>query len=197
MVQAFATWPFGTIRRMAYALLALACLSPMAFAQGSAQSAAYPTRPVRLLLGFAPGGATDVVARILQQSISEHLGQPLVIENRPGASGMIATQELVRAAPDGYTLAIIVSAHAGMAALQRNLPFDPMRDIAPITLVIHMPALVAVPAKSPVQNLQDLVALARATPGGLTYSTSGPGGWQEFGVTDFGRRLGVSFVHVP
>jgi tripartite-type tricarboxylate transporter receptor subunit TctC len=120
-----------------------------------------------------------------------------VIENRPGASGMIATQELVRSAPDGYTLAIIVSAHAGMAALQRNLPFDPIRDIAPVTLVIHMPALVAVPAKSPVQNLQDLVALARATPAGLTYSTSGPGGWQEFGVTDFGQRLGVNFVHVP
>ena len=192
MVQAFATWSFGTIRRIAYALLALACLAPMAFAQTTAQSAAFPTRPVRLLLGFAPGGATDVVARILQQSISEHLGQPLVIENRPGASGMIATQELVRAAPDGYTLAIIVSAHAGMAALQRNLPFDPMRDIAPITLVIHMPALVAVPAKSPVQSLQDLVALARATPGGLTYSPSGPGGWQEFGVTDFGRSMKFS-----
>ena len=125
MVQAFATWSFGTIRRMAYALMALLCYSNMAFAQSTTQSTAYPTRPVRLLLGFAPGGATDVVARILQQSISEHLGQPLVIENRPGASGMIATQELVRAAPDGYTLAIIVSAHAGMAALQRNLPFDP------------------------------------------------------------------------
>lgn len=197
MVQAFANRAFRIAWRAACALAALACLSPMAFAQNTTPAAAYPTRPVRLLLGFAPGGATDVVARILQQSISEHLGQSLVIENRPGASGMIATQELVRAAPDGYTLAIIVSAHAGMAALQRNLPFDPIRDIAPITLVIHMPALVAVPAKSPVQSLQDLVTLARATPGGLTYSTSGPGGWQEFGVTDFGKRLGVSFVHVP
>jgi tripartite-type tricarboxylate transporter receptor subunit TctC len=130
MIQAFAIRAFHSVGRTAFALLALACISSAAFAQ----SAAYPTRPVRLLLGFAPGGATDVVARILQQSISEHLGQPLVIENRPGASGMIATQELVRAAPDGYTLAIIVSAHAGMAALQRNLPFDPIRDIAPITL---------------------------------------------------------------
>jgi tripartite-type tricarboxylate transporter receptor subunit TctC len=166
MVQTFALGASGTIRRAACLLLGLICLAPIASAQ-SPTSGAYPTRPVRLLLGFAPGGATDVVARILQQSISEHLGQQLVIENRPGASGMIATQELVRSAPDGYTLAIIVSAHAGMAALQRNLPFDPIRDIAPVTLVIHMPALVAVPAKSPVQNLQDLVALARATPAGL------------------------------
>lgn len=101
MIQAFAIRAFRLARRAAFALLALACLAPMAFAQSTTQSAAYPTRPVRLLLGFAPGGATDVVARILQQSISEHLGQPLVIENRPGASGMIATQELVRAAPDG------------------------------------------------------------------------------------------------
>lgn len=172
----------------------------LAQAQGSqaaGASGAYPVRPVRLLLGFAPGGATDVVARILQQSISEHLGQPLVIENRPGASGMIATQELIRQAPDGYTLAIIVSAHAGMAALQRNLPFDPIRDIAPITLVIHMPALVAVPATSSARSLQDLVALARATSAGLTYSTSGPGGWQEFGVTAFAQRLGINLVHVP
>ncbi|MBM3587880.1 MAG: hypothetical protein FJX33_08740 [Alphaproteobacteria bacterium] len=193
MIQAFAIWAFRSAGRAACALWALAYISSAAFVQ----SAAYPTRPMRLLLGFAPGSATNVVARILQQSISEHLGQPLAAENRPGASGMIATQELVRAASDGYRLAIIVGAHAGPAALRHNMPLDPIRDMAPIRQIIHMPALVAVLAKSSVQSLQDLVALARATLSGLTYSASGPGGWQEFGVTDFGKRLGVSFVHVP
>jgi tripartite-type tricarboxylate transporter receptor subunit TctC len=172
-------------------------------APASAQTAppgggAFPSRPVRVLIGFAPGGATDIMARTMQPAMADHLGQPLVIENRPGASGMIATQELVRSAPDGHTIGWLSSAHAGMAAIQqRAMPYDAVRDIAHVSLVAHMPAVVAVPAASPVRTMQDLVALARATPGGLSYSTSGPGGWQQFGVTDFGRRLGLTLIHVP
>jgi tripartite-type tricarboxylate transporter receptor subunit TctC len=163
-----------------------------------AQPSAFPSRPIRVLIGFAPGGATDIMARTMQPAMAEHLGQSVIVENRPGASGMIATQELVRSAPDGHTIGWLSSAHAGMAAIQgRAMPYDAVRDISHITFVAHMPAIVAVPASSPIRSMQDLVALARSTPGGLSYSTSGPGGWQQFGVVDFGRRLGVTFVHVP
>jgi tripartite-type tricarboxylate transporter receptor subunit TctC len=174
----------------------LAGLAAPAVAQGT--SAAFPGRPVRMLVGFAPGGATDIIARTMQQALAERLGQPVVVENRPGASGMISTQELIRAAPDGHTVGWLVSAHAGIAGIQgRAMPYDAVRDITPISMVAHLPAVVTVPAASPARSLHGLIALARATAGGLSYSTSGPGGWQQFGVTEFGRRLGIGFIHVP
>jgi tripartite-type tricarboxylate transporter receptor subunit TctC len=176
--------------------IGLAALSGPALAQ--APSGPFPTRPIRMLVGFAPGGATDIIARTLQQTLAGRLGQPLIIENRPGASGMIATQELIRAAPDGHTVGWLVSAHAGIAAIRRPaMPYDALRDITPVTMVAHLPAVVTVPAASPARSMQALIALARETPGGLSYSTSGPGGWQQFGVTEFGRRLGIGMVHVP
>ncbi|TDG34308.1 Bug family tripartite tricarboxylate transporter substrate binding protein [Paracraurococcus ruber] len=173
----------------------LAGLSAPALAQGAG---GFPSRPIRMLVGFAPGGATDIIARTMQQSLSEQLGQPVLVENRAGASGMIATQEMIRAAPDGHTLGWLVSAHAGIAAIQgRAMPYDAVRDITPITMVAQLPAVVAVPAASPARSLPGLIALARETHGGLSYSTSGPGGWQQFGVVEFGRRLGLGLVHVP
>jgi tripartite-type tricarboxylate transporter receptor subunit TctC len=160
--------------------------------------ALFPNRPIRMLIGFAPGGATDIIARTMQQALSEQLEQTLMIENRPGASGMIATQELIRTVPDGHTIGWLVSAHAGIAGIQgRAMPYDAVHDITPISMVAHLPAVVTVPAASPARTLQELIALARTAPGGLSYSTSGPGGWQQFGVTEFGRRLGIDFVHVP
>ncbi len=158
----------------------------------------FPTRPIRMLVGFAPGGATDIIARTMQQALSDRLGQAVIIENRPGASGMIATQEMIRAAPDGHTIGWLVSAHAGIAGIRGPaMPYDAVRDITPISMVAHLPAVVAVPAGSPARSLAGLIALARETPGGLSYSTSGPGGWQQFGVTEFSQRIGIGFVHVP
>ena len=137
----------------------------LAAAAPALAQAPYPTRPVRLIVGFPPGGGVDINARMLAPKLAEHLGQPVVVENKPGASTNIANDFVAKSAADGYTLLINTAAIAINMSLFRNLPFDTLRDFAPVSLFSESPNVLVVPAKLPAQNVKDLVALARKSPG--------------------------------
>lgn len=156
-----------------------------------------PDRPLRLLVGFAAGGSTDVTARLVAQALGERLGQPVVVENRPGAGGNIAAEAAARATPDGHTLFMAVSGIlAANQALYRSIPFDPVRDFAPISQVAFIPNLVVVNAQSPVRDLASLIAHARANPGRVTYGSAGNGTSLHLAAALLGARAGVELVHV-
>ena len=162
-----------------------------------AAAQAYPSRPIRLVVGYAPGGGTDSVARVFADKISQSLGQSVIVDNRPGAAGNIASDYVVRAAPDGYT---ILMGNVGPMAVNPylyKLSFDPMRDLAPVTLLATAPLLVVVNPKLPVQTLQDLVALARRQPGKLSYSSAGVGSSNHLAGALFNIEAGTDIVHVP
>ena len=159
--------------------------------------APYPSRPVRLIVGFPPGGGVDINARMLAPKLAEHLGQPVVVENKPGASTNIANDFVAKSAADGYTLLINTAAIAINMSLFRNLPFDTLRDFAPVSLFSESPNVLVVPAKLPVQNVKDLVALARKSPGKLNYSSAGVGTTQHLAAELFKLRTGTYIVHIP
>ena len=163
-----------------------------------AQEPAYPTRPVRLLVGFPPGGALDNITRPLAQRLSERLGQPFLVENRPGAASNLAAEAVVRAAADGYLL--LMGNHSSLAvnaAVQRDLPFDPARDLAPVAQITTVPFVVAVPAELPVRSMAEFVALARARPGQLNAGSPGIASLQHLAIELLKRQAGVDIVHVP
>jgi len=163
-----------------------------------ARAQAWPTRPVTVLVPNPPGGGTDFAARLYAEPLSQALGQPVVIENRPGANGNIAITAAVRAAPDGYTLLLQYSGyHAGNPALMRNLPWDPVRDLTLVGLATIAPHVILVPASLPVASLVDFIAYARARPGRLNYASSGNGSIQHIAGVLFSRAIGVPMVHVP
>ena len=163
----------------------------------AARAQAYPTRPVRIIAGFAPGGATDIAARLVGQSLSERLGQQFVIENRPGAASNIATEAVVNAAPDGYTLLVATQVNAINATLYDKLKFDFLRDIAPIA-GIHREALIfEVNPSVPVRTVPDLIMYAKANPGKVNMATSGVGSANHFAGELFKMMTGVNLVHVP
>jgi tripartite-type tricarboxylate transporter receptor subunit TctC len=176
-------------RRHLLALAVLAAASRPALAQG------FPTRPIRLVIPWPPGGTADITGRLLQPGMAEALGQPVVIENRAGAGGSVGTAEFVRAEPDGHTIGILISSHASNAALMRGLPYDAVRDITPITNVVFAPNTFAVAAASPFRTLGDLIAVAKARP--LTYATSGNGTAQHIGGARFALMTGTRLEHVP
>ena len=152
-------------------LLTLLCLPLAAFAQ------AYPTKPVKLLIGFAAGGPTDVIARIIAQDMTATLGQTVLVENKPGATSMIATQEVKRAAPDGYTLYMTTLTHSVNAVLYADKkPYDPIADFTPITLVCHLPLVMVAKGDSPFNTAADVVKAAKEKPGEISYASSGNGG---------------------
>ena len=175
-------------------LLAFAVLL-CAAAAAAAQS--YPTRPLRLVVGFPPGGGVDINARMLAPKLAEYLGQPVVVENKPGASTNIANDFVAKSAPDGYTLLINTAAIAINMSLFRNLPFDTLRDFAAVSMFSESPNVLVVPAKLPAQNVQDLVALARKSPGKLNYSSAGVGTTQHLAAELFKLRTGTYIVHIP
>jgi tripartite-type tricarboxylate transporter receptor subunit TctC len=186
-------------RRSAVALGLLAAGRVLQHAPGArAQEAAYPTRPVRLLVGFPPGGGLDIMTRPLAQRLSERLGQPFLVENRPGAASNLAAEAVARAAPDGYLL--LMGNHTNLAlnaVLQRDLPFDPARDLAPVAQITAVSYVVAVPADLPVRSVAELVALARARPGQLNAGSSGIGSLQHLTIELLKRQAGVDIVHAP
>jgi tripartite-type tricarboxylate transporter receptor subunit TctC len=156
---------------MAVAVLALMSLGPAAVAQD-----AYPSRPVHLLVPFPPGGAVDIVARTLGDELSRRWGgASIVVENRPGAGGTIAEEAAAKAAPDGYTLVVVASGHAIVPFLYPRLPFDIFADFTPISLIANSPNLALVRADSPIKTMADLIAMARAKPGQLSYGHAGNG----------------------
>jgi tripartite-type tricarboxylate transporter receptor subunit TctC len=177
--------------RLAAGAAALPAVSHFAWAQ------TYPTRPVRLVVGFPPGGGTDITARLIGQWLSERLGQQLVIENRPGAGSNIATEGVVRAAADGYTLLLVSAAHAINATLYDRLNYNFLRDIAPVAGVIRVPNLMEVNPSLPPKSVPEFIAYAKANPGKVNYASGGNGTAQHLAGELFKIMTGVDMVHVP
>jgi len=158
----------------------------------------YPSKPVRILVGFAPGGGTDVTTRILAPGIAKRLGQPIIVENHPGAGGNIAAELVAKAAPDGYTLLMgTIAALAINPSLYRRATLDPLRDLTPITQTVLLANLVVAHPSLPVRTLQDLIALARAKPDTITYGSSGAGSAGHLAGELFKSMAQVKLVHVP
>nr|WP_314075256.1 tripartite tricarboxylate transporter substrate binding protein [uncultured Roseococcus sp.] len=173
--------------------LAAALASPGVRAQPG-----YPSRPIRLLVGFAPSGSTDIVARAMSQKLQSLLGQPIVVENRPGAGGSIATEQVSRSAPDGHTLLLgTIGPLAINPTLYRDLPFDPLKDLTSISRVGLVLNVLAVPADRPWRSVTELLAAARARPDTLTCATSGVGGAGHLANEQMNALAGVRTVHVP
>ena len=163
---------------------------------GNASAQSYPQKPVRLLVGFAPGGGTDIIGRLLAQKLTERWNQPVVVENKLGASGNIAAEVVAKSAPDGYTLLMAFSSHASNAALSK-LPFDIKRDFSSITLVGSGPALILANPALPAKTLGELVAYAKAHPGEIKYGSSGVGGPVHLAGELMQHLSGIEMVHVP
>ncbi|WP_426957950.1 Bug family tripartite tricarboxylate transporter substrate binding protein [Muricoccus radiodurans] len=179
------------------ALGSLAAALPLA-ARAQGGPAAYPTRPVTMLVGFAPGGGTDIVARLLGAKVQDDLGQPITIENRAGASGTVAAAATARARPDGYTLLTgTVSTQAAVAPLMNPPPYDQLRDFTPILLVGTLPLVVVVRADHPARDIPSLIALARDRPGALNYGSSGVASQQHLAAELLSQTAGVRMTHIP
>jgi tripartite-type tricarboxylate transporter receptor subunit TctC len=163
---------------------------------GGAVAQPYPTRPVRMLVGFPPGGGTDIAARLLAPKLSEYLGQQFVVENRPGATTNIATDLVAKSAPDGHTLLFTTSTIAINMSLFKNLPFDALRDFAPVSVFAEAPNLL-VAHESAGTNIAELVAKARSKPGGMNYSSAGSGTTQHLAGELFKVRSRTEIVHIP
>jgi tripartite-type tricarboxylate transporter receptor subunit TctC len=162
-----------------------------------ARAQAYPTRPVRILVGFAAGGTADIVARLMGQWLSERLGQPFIIENRPGAGGNVSTEAVVRASPDGYTLLLVTGAHTVNATLYDKLSFNLIRDIAPIASFSREPNVMVVNTFVPTKTVPEFIAYAKTNPGKVNMGSAGIGAPTHVAGELFKMMTGVNMVHVP
>jgi tripartite-type tricarboxylate transporter receptor subunit TctC len=182
-------------RRQFLQTAASAALLPVVSRIAWAQT--YPIRPVRWILGFPPGGPTDIVVRLVGQYLAEKTGQPFVIENRPGAGGNLATQAVVNATPDGYTILAIAHANAINATLYQNLPFNFIRDIAPVAGLVQMPNVLEVHPSVPAKSVSEFIAYAKANEGKVSYASSGSGTSAHLAAELFKAMTGVPMLHVP
>jgi tripartite-type tricarboxylate transporter receptor subunit TctC len=165
---------------------------------GLAQAQTYPSQPIRLIVPWPPGGGVDTMARIVATPLAQRLGQPVVIDNRPGAGGNIGTEQAARAKPDGYTLLMgSISPNAINVHLYSRLAFNPIKDFAPIVFVSSVPNILVVPAFSPATSAQELIALAKANPGKINYGSGGVGSSQHLAAAMFIAATKVDIVHVP
>jgi tripartite-type tricarboxylate transporter receptor subunit TctC len=162
-----------------------------------ARAQAYPTRPVRIIVGYPPGGSADVVARLIGQQLSERLGQSFVVENRPGAGTIIATEAVVKSAPDGYTLLVVDASPAINTALYHNLSFSFFRDIAPVACVMSVPLFMVVNPAVPAKTVPEFIAYAKANPRKVNMASNGNGGLLHLAGELFKIMTGVDLVHVP
>jgi tripartite-type tricarboxylate transporter receptor subunit TctC len=184
-------------RRLVAATGAATLVSSGAPVPASAQ-ASYPTRPITLVDGYVPGGGSDIVARLLAPKLQEQFGQPVVVENRPGASGTLAAGGVIRSLSDGYTMMIgTISTLSVVPQVMATPPYDPLRDLTPILEVAGVPQVVVVPAKSPFRNLRELLDFARASPGKLNFASSGVATSQHLVAELLSRRADVRMTHVP
>ena len=174
----------------------LLVLLVLCLASFPAASQTYPVRAVRMLVGFTPGGGTDIMARLLAPKLSEYLGQQFVVENRPGAATNIATEMVVRAAPDGYTLLFTTASMAINASLYKNLSFDVAKDLAPISVLSESPNVLVV-HQATANDVAGLLKTARARPGALNFSSAGSGTTQHLAAELFKLRTGTFIVHIP
>ena len=184
---------------MSARVLALVAAAATVAVEMSEHAAAqqYPSRPVRIISPFAPGGGNDTLCRIVAQRLGENLKQQIIVENRAGANGIVGTEVAARSAPDGYTIVLIPSGHAVNASLYRKLPFDSIRDFSPITLVGSSPLVLAVHPSLPVRSVKELIALARKQPGQLTYASAGVGASGHLGGALFETLTGTKLTHIP
>ncbi len=165
---------------------------------GGAQAQSYPVKPVRMVVAYPAGGSIDIVARLVGQKLAEGFGQQFVIENRAGASGNIGTDYVAKAAPDGYTLLMgSAAALASNVNLYAKLPFDPLRDFAPVILIVNQPNVLVLHPSVPAKTVKEFIALARSRPGKLNYGTSGTGSSQHMSGELFIMMTGINMVHVP
>jgi len=182
------------MRKLVYCAAVLSALSFTA--AGVDAQDKYPTKPIRLLTPFAPGGGTDILARLIGPQVSETFGQPIVVENRPGGGGTVGAGITVRAAPDGYTF-IIVSGSYGANPALHDLPYDAVTDITPVILIGTTPLLVSMHPSVPVKTIKQLIALAKANPGRLNFGSAGVGGLGHLAGELFKLETRVQFTHVP
>jgi tripartite-type tricarboxylate transporter receptor subunit TctC len=173
-------------------------VAALAAASGIAHAQSYPTQPIRLVVGFAPGGSTDVTARLVAERLSATLGQQMIVDNRAGAGGNIGADIVAKSNPDGYT---VLLATTGVMAfnhyLYSKLPFSAEKDLAPVTMIGSLPLILTVPASFPAKNTRELVALARAQPGKYSFGSSGVGGATHVTAELFKALAGIDIVHVP
>jgi tripartite-type tricarboxylate transporter receptor subunit TctC len=163
----------------------------------AAASAAWPDKPVKIIVGFPSGTTGDLIARALAPKLSQSLGQPVVVENRTGAGSSVAAEAVARSAPDGYTLLLSTTANVINQSVSPNLKFDFTKDLAPVMLLAENPVLLVVPANSPASNLQGLIAAAKAAPGKLNFASSGNGTFTHLYGELFNQVAGVKLTHVP
>src|SRR5881628_2908572 len=176
------------LRSAIFALLALAA--------GLAESQQYPTKPVRIIAPFAPGGGTDFIARLIAQKLTERLGHQVIVENKPGAGGNLGAEFAVKSAPDGYTLLLVAGSYAVNPSLFK-LSFDPVNDITPVIQLSQGPFLIVVHPSLPVKNVKDLIAVAKSKPGQLTFASSGAGSITQLATELFNDMAGIKMIHVP
>ena len=174
------------------AALLLGCLPVALAAQGT-----YPNKPIRMIVPYPPGGPTDVLGRIVAQKLSESLGQQVVVENRPGASGMIGSEMVAKAAPDGYTLLTNASIHVINPSLYAKMSFDALRDFAPVSLIAQVPLILVVNPALPVKSVQELIALGKAQPNRLNFGSSGNAAAPHLAGESFKIATGIQMQHVP
>jgi tripartite-type tricarboxylate transporter receptor subunit TctC len=174
-----------------------ALLLAMLAGLGTAHAQSYPSKPIRLVVGFTPGGGVDINARLLAPKLTEYLGQQVIVENRPGAGTNIANEFVAKSAPDGYTLLINTAAVAINMSLYKKVPFDTLRDFAAVSVFSMSPNIMVVHASVPVRNVKELIALARSKPGALNFSSAGSGTTQHLSGELFKVRTKTNIVHIP
>jgi tripartite-type tricarboxylate transporter receptor subunit TctC len=184
-------FPRRRFLHLAASVLTLPALSRTARAQ------TYPTRPIRLLISFPPGSTSDTVARLVGQSLSQRLGQPIIIENRTGAAGNLATEAVVRAAPDGYTLLLLTLSSAANVSLYDNLNFNLLRDIVPIASIMRTPGVMEVNPSVPAKTAAEFIAYAKANPHKITMASAGNGASSHLAGELFMLLTGIDMIHVP
>ena len=185
------------VKRIALAPLSAALLGVATAAAQGPSTVAYPTKPVRLVVAAAPGGTPDILARLVAPKLSEQVGQPIVIDNRPGATGNIGADVVAKAPRDGYTALMATAVIAISPSFYKKLPFDPVKDLTPVTQVASQATFLFVQTESPVKSLKDLVALAKAKPATISYASFGTGSPQHVAGELFQIAAGVKFIHVP
>jgi tripartite-type tricarboxylate transporter receptor subunit TctC len=183
--------------KLQHALVALFGFAAIAAGASSADAQQWPNKPIRWLVPVAAGGATDVVARLLQEPVAKRLGTSIIVENRPGGAGIIATQAAVMAAPDGYTMTLIFTSHAVNPAMQPKLPYDSSKDITPIAFFWRAQLAVSVLVESPIKSLADLIDAARKDPGRLAYGTGGVGTGAHLAAALLTDVANIKLTHAP
>ncbi len=200
-----------TITGLALALAGLALVNRVAAQVQTAQTSfapqtvvgapgsapAFPTRPVRLVVPFPPGGATDIIGRLLAQKMSEVWGQQVIVDNKPGAGTVVGTNFVAKSAPDGYTMGVVITAHVINPSLRGEMPYDTIKDLSGVTHLAQAHLALLAPASFAANNVAELIALARKEPGKLSYATPGSGTAMHLGVEMLKSQTGIDIVHIP